>query len=137
MSESRGREPSEQELAAAMAEQLRQMRVEELVASSLQTLLAVGYQRLTGPALQAEDLGQVQLAVEAIRALLPVAERFVAPEGLVQFRQALSELQLGYASAARAAGIAPEPPAAGGEPPAAGGEPPRRRTTIWTPGGEV
>jgi hypothetical protein len=142
MSESEQRMPSDEEIAAAMAEQLRTMRVEELVASSLQTLLAVGYQRLAGgPSARPEDIAQAQLAIEAIRGLLPVAERFIAPEGLVQFRQALAELQMGYASAARAAGMPAEPPPPEQGPAQGPGpaqpQPPPRRSTIWTPGGEV
>src|SRR5919197_5062585 len=116
------REPDEEELARAMAEQLRRMRVEDLIASTLQTLLALGYQRL-GPGAGRENVTQVELAIEAIRGLLPVAERFLPPEALVPFRQALAELQLGYASAAREAGVETRAPAAGQAPPA-GGAPP-------------
>jgi hypothetical protein len=138
---SEGRPPSEEELAEALAEQIRSLRVEQLVASALQTLLAVGFGRLEGEGGAPPDLRQAELAVETIRAPLPVAGRFAPPAAIAELRGALAELQLAYAAAARRTGGAPSatgqpPPGPGQPPPGPPQPPPRTRPTIWTPGGE-
>jgi hypothetical protein len=135
--------PEERELAAAYAEQVRQMRIEQLLASTVQTALELGFLR-TGmePAAGVErDLGQVELAVETVRALIPVIERLAGTETANAYRAALSDLQLAYASASGTRAPAPDPPSAAGpgQPP-----PPRQpdvetppRPKIWTPRGDV
>jgi hypothetical protein len=46
------------------------------------------------------DLDQARLAIEALKALLPVLEGNVPPEALRDFNQVLTNMQLAYASAA-------------------------------------
>ncbi|MHB8656386.1 MAG: hypothetical protein ACYC91_00295 [Solirubrobacteraceae bacterium] len=92
-----GQEPSEEELRAAYEEEIRKIRVEHVVLEQIVTLVNLGMRR-TGlaPGTEAErDRGQVQLAIDSIRALLPVVEG-IAPEQLPPIRQALSQLQLAY-----------------------------------------
>ena len=125
----------------AYAAQLAQLRIEQLIASTAQTALELGFRR-TGLAPGSEgelDLLQVELAVETVRALLPLIERLAGGDAATAYRGALSELQLAYARAAEAAGAPPPRPTAqappGGGPPPAAAQPPRPK--IWTPRGDV
>ena len=85
---------------------------------------------------EARDLQQTEVAIETIRALLPVLER-IAPQALPQYRQALSELQLAYAEAMKPPPPEPEQPSAAEEPEAAPDIPVAERPKIWTPRGDV
>lgn len=132
--------PEEHELAEAYADQLRRLRIEQLLASTVQTALELGFLR-TGlePAAGVErDLAQVELAVETVRALIPVIERLAGPETGNAYRAALSDLQLAYASArgpSRPAAGEPEPPQPPPPPAPDVQTPPRPK--IWTPRGDV
>ena len=95
------------------------------------TLINLGMRR-TGlvPGTEAErDPTQVRVAIDAIRALLPLLEQ-AAPQQISPIREALSQLQLAYVriggAPGPAAGDAPpegEPGAGGGDPGAGGGDP--------------
>ena len=128
MSEDEGRAAEE-----AAAEYMRRIPVAEVVVSTAQTMIELGYRR-TGLVAGAEgerDLAQTEIAIEAVRALLPVLERLLEPASVTSLKGALSQLQLAYA---RAAEPAPKE-AAPGEEPAPSVE--AVRPKIWTPGGEV
>ncbi len=134
--------PEERELAEAYADQLRRLRIEQLLASTVQTALELGFLR-TGlePAAGVErDLAQVELAVETVRALIPVIERLAGPETGNAYRAALSDLQLAYASASgprQPAAGEPEPPAPPPPPPPSPDVQTPPRPKIWTPRGDV
>jgi len=135
---------AEQDVQEAAAEFMRTVPVQDVIVSMVQTVFDVGYRRtgLVGGGGE-RDLAQTALAIETVRALLPVLERVLEPASMTALRSALSELQLAYADATKepageAAGPA-EPAAPGSEPPPA---PPESRITperpkIWTPGGDV
>jgi hypothetical protein len=130
----------------AAAEFMRTVPVQDVIVSMVQTVFDVGYRRtgLVGGGGD-RDLAQTALAIETVRALLPVLERVLEPASMTALRAALSELQLAYADAAKepAAGEAagPREPAAGeGEPPSPPSSESRiapERPKIWTPGGDV
>ncbi len=150
-------EPTEEELRAAYEAELSKIRVEHVLLEQVVTLVNLGMRR-TGlaPGTEGErDPGQVQLAIEAIRALMPLVDD-VAPEQANPIRQALSQLQLAFvrigggpesggapgpATGAEGPG-APTPagPAAGGtDAPAGPGEseapgPAQRSGRLWIPG---
>ena len=112
-------EPTEEEMRAAMEEQLRQIRVEDVVLQTVATLVNLAGRRL-GLAEGAEDerdLDQARIAIEATRALLPL----LSGEEATAVRQALSQLQMAFAREAQGAeeGAAGAPSAAGGPSPAA------------------
>ena len=88
-------EPSPDELV----EQLRRLRISDLLLSSMSTIAQLAYAKLEP---EARDLAQARLAIEALRALVPVLEESgsVPDEALRDFRQVISNLQLAYASAA-------------------------------------
>jgi hypothetical protein len=93
-----GSDPSEEELRAAIEEQLRKLRVEDVVLQSLATLMSLAGRRLgLAPGSEDErDLGQARLAIDAARAL----SGLVADADAAAIREALSQLQLAYARVA-------------------------------------
>ncbi len=114
------RQPSEEELRAAYEAEIKRLRVEHILLDNVAALANLGMRR-TGlaPGTESErDPDQVRLAIESIRALLPVLEQ-AAPSQIGAIRDAVSQLQIAYV---RIGGQSPE---AGGPPPAgAGGSPP-------------
>ena len=92
----RTREPTEHELAEQFREELKRIKVVDLLVQTLYTVSSLGYHRLSG---EDEDLEQARLAIEALRALLPVLEGAVPEEATRDFQQVLSNMQLAYASA--------------------------------------
>ena len=76
--------------------ELRRLKVSDLLLQTLYTVSSLGYHRLSG---EDEDLEQARLAIEALRALLPVLEGAVPEEATRDFQQVLSNMQLAYASA--------------------------------------
>jgi hypothetical protein len=152
-----GSRPTEEQLRAAYEEQIKQVRVEDLILENVVTLINLAMRR-TGLAPGTEDErdpGQVRLAIESVRSLLPLLEQSAPqdapPDHLRQLRDALSQLQMAYVriGGGTAQGKAPEPsdsPSAGSEPGPPGaaeapasskpGEPgPAQRSgRLWVPG---
>lgn len=107
-----GGQPTEEELRAAYEAELSKVKVEHVLLEQVVTMINLGMRR-TGlmPGTESErDPAQVRLAVESIRALLPMIEQ-AAPQQVSPIREALSQLQLAYVK------IGGAPPGAGGEPP--------------------
>jgi hypothetical protein len=144
-----GGAPTEEEMRAALEEQMRQVTVDDLILQTAASLVNLTARRIAKP--DEQDLEQGRLGIEAINALAP----FITGEQADQVRQALSELQMLYAREARGGegggeeggGPGPEQPApeGGGSPPPRpepsqgpqsprprGAEPPPR---LWTPRG--
>ena len=118
-------QPSEEELRAAYEAEIKKVRVEHLLIEHVVTLVNLGMRR-TGlaPGTESErDPGQVRLAIEAIRAVLPMVEQ-AAPAQARQIRDALSQLQLAFVriGGAPSSERAADSPAATGTP--AAGSPP-------------
>jgi hypothetical protein len=145
-----GRPPTEEELRAAYEEQIKQLRIEDVIVQTLVSLVNLGGRRagFVPGAEDERDLDQVRLAIEGVRALLPLVEEELGPEaGTV--RQALSQLQMMYARASgteapggAAEGEAQPPPSAEQPPPPAEPEAPapgeqgpaQRSGRLWIPG---
>lgn len=120
-------EPSEEELRAHLEEQLRQVRVEDLLVESAASIVNLTVRRIAKP--DEQDLEQARIGIEAVRALVDLVEGDVAG----QIRSALSELQLLYARASRGEPLE-GPPSGTPEDPAQApksAEPPPK---LWTPG---
>ena len=83
---------SEEQLAAA----LEQLKVADLLVHSLSTISSLAYHRL---AEEHRDLDQARLAIESLRALVPVLRGSVPDELVRDFEQVTANLQLAYASA--------------------------------------
>lgn len=145
--------PSEAEMQAALEEQMRNLRVEDVLVQTTVTLVNLGARRLgltpaPGEEPGAErDIGQAKTAIEAVRALLPLCPAEVAE----QIGPALSQLQMAFAREAQGAGEpssasaqpgqAPTGAQEGGDQGGAGGgadadaERAKARAKIWTPPG--
>jgi hypothetical protein len=95
-------ERSDEELARELAEELRRLRVEDVLIQALVTISSIGYRRLglTEDTREDRDLEQARLAIETLRAVTPVLEQVVPPELVQQFAEQVASLQLAYAKAA-------------------------------------
>jgi hypothetical protein len=152
--ESQGGPPSEEELRARLEEELRKVTVRDVLLQTIVTLVNIGGQRLglggpTDPAeaeAEGRDLEQVRMAIEAVRALLPLLE--TSEEGAEQvrpIRDALAQLQLVYAREVSsgdagkgpAGGEGTAPPSRPQKPPQPRGEAERGgdRGGLWVPPG--
>lgn len=150
-------QPTEEELRAAYEEEVKKIRVEHVLLEHVVSLVNLGMRR-TGLSRGTEDerdVAQVHLAIDGIRAMLPLLER-TAPEQVKPVRDALSQLQLAYVKiggseqqgatreqgAAAAAGEPEAPADPGAQQPKPGkpGEnpeepgPAQRSGRLWVPG---
>jgi hypothetical protein len=136
-------EPSEEQIRA-FEEQLKRLRVEDVLVQTLVTFVNLGARRLglTGEP-ESRDLDQAKLAIEGARALMPL----VPPDELGPIRDALSQLQMAFARESQGVpeppSDAPQPAAEEQAPPAPEGAPTpeeeaeraKARSKIWTPPG--
>ena len=138
-----GREPTEEEMRAALEEQMRNIRVEDVVLQTTATLINLAGRRVGLAAEPGQDpsgdvdLQQAKLAIDGARALAPLCP----PEQSEPIQQALSQLQMAYARLAQAPGAdAPEEPQAAPADPEAEAkareeaERAKARSKLWTPG---
>ena len=93
--------PPDDELLNQLEEELKALKVSDLLVQTLYTVSSLGYRRLSE---QDRDLDQARLAIEALRALVPVLEGSASEELLRDFKQVMANLQLAYAEAAKNAG---------------------------------
>ena len=132
--------PSEEELRAQLEEELRRITVRDVLLQTIVSLVNLGGQRL-GLAPGSEDMrdtDQARLAIEGVRALLPLVEEQDA-EQVRPIRDALSQLQLAYAQLAGTGDI-PEPGPPGSQQPeqqgpGRGPERPAGAGGLWVPPG--
>ncbi len=93
-----GQEQEPEELTPEeLLEHIRRMKVSDLLLSTITTVAQLGYAKLD-PA--GRDLEQARLAIESLRAILPLLEGAVPEEVLRDFSQVTANLQLAYAKAA-------------------------------------
>jgi len=95
-------EPTEEEIARALADELRKLKIEDVLIQNLITISSIGYRRLglTPETKDDRDLVQAQLAIDTMRALIPVLEKAIPADLLREFNQSIASLQLAYAKAA-------------------------------------
>jgi hypothetical protein len=147
MSDQQQPQMSEEELRAAyeaqLEEQLKSLRVEDVVVQTIVTLVNLGGRRAgLAPGTEAErDPDQLRLAIEGARALLGLIEAELGPDGAA-IRDALSQLQLAYAQlaggpdaggpASEGGPVGPQDPPAQGDP--GGSGPAQSSGRLWIPG---
>jgi hypothetical protein len=136
---------SEEELRAAyeqqLEEQLRQLRVEDVIVQTIVTLVNLGGRRAgLAPGTEDErDPAQLRLAIEGARALLPLIESELGPDGAA-IREALSQLQMAYAQLSAGGAGEGDHPAGAGDAPASedpqesGPGPAQSSGRLWVPG---
>jgi hypothetical protein len=88
---------NERELVEQLQAELSRLKVSDLLVQTVYTISSLGYHRLSG---ESKDLEQARLAIEALKALLPVLQGAVADEVVRDFNQVLANMQLAYASSA-------------------------------------
>ncbi|GAC1316151.1 MAG: hypothetical protein NVSMB25_01320 [Thermoleophilaceae bacterium] len=137
------REPGEEELRAALEEQMRNIRVEDVIVQTVVTLVNLAGRRLgLAGSEDPKDAAQAKLAIDAARALVPL----LPDEQTGPVRDALSQLQMAYVRETGAAAGAPAPggegtPAATSSPQAGPAQSPeeaeraKARAKLWTPPG--
>lgn len=115
-------QPSEEEMRAALQEELKKVRVEQVVLEATVSILNVSVMRagLVPGSEGDRDLDQVRVGIEGVRALLPLVE-LIAGEQARPIRDALSQLQMAYVQAAEQAGESAGAPGETQRPPAAAG----------------
>ena len=98
MSSEQGRPPTEDELSQAYEEEMKRIKVEDVLVQTLVSLLNLGGRRagLVPGAEEERDSQQLGQAIEGARALMPLVEGALG-EDAGQIRQALSQLQMAFA----------------------------------------
>jgi hypothetical protein len=133
--------PSEEELRAAYEAEIKKVRVEHVLLEHVVTMINLGRRR-TGLAPGTEDErdpAQVQLAIEAIRAVMPALEQ-VAPQQAAPIRDALSDLQLAFVKIGGPSEAPGQPAQTAAQEPAPttpqpeGKGPAQRSGKLWVPG---
>ena len=126
------RQPTEEELRAALEEEMRRVTVDDVLLQSAVSLVNLGGRKAgLAPGTEGErDLVQVQAAIDGVSALLPVLEAR-GREEVRPIRDALSQLQMAYT---RLAGEGGAPPSAGEPPKADEPGPARSSGRLWVPG---
>jgi hypothetical protein len=86
----------EQKIVEELQAELAKLKVSDLLLQTLYTVSSLGYHRLSG---ETKDLEQAKLAIEALKALVPVLQGSVPEEAVRDFQQVLANMQLAYAAA--------------------------------------
>jgi len=152
-----GGQASEEELRAAYEAEIKKIRVEQVLLDQVVSLVNLGMRRtgLSAGTEDERDLEQVRLAIETIRAMLPLIERS-SPQHIGPIRDALSQLQLAFVRIGGSSGSStstaeagttepadrqPEPQGPGQDQPVEGQGPQRegpgpaqRSGRLWVPG---
>jgi hypothetical protein len=124
-------QPSEEELRAQLEEEIRKVRVEDVVLQSAVSILNLSARRIAKD--DERDLDQAKVGIDAARSLVEL----VRPEAQPQLRQAISELQVLYAKHAGEGSAGGEEGEGGPEPAPEQGksEQPKGDSGLWTPPG--
>ena len=124
-------QPSEEEIRAQLEEEIKKVRVEDVILQSLVSVLNLGARRIAKE--DERDLEQGKLGIDAARALV----EFVPEDAQKEIRQALSELQLLYAKQTEGGDDSGEDTGAGEEPESGSEQgsstPPKGDSGLWTP----
>jgi hypothetical protein len=124
-------QPTEEELRAQIEEQLRQVRVEDVIVECAASIIQLTVRRIAKP--DEQDLEQARIGIEAVRALVDLVDGEVGG----QIRSALSDIQLLYARASRGEPLEGPPQEASEAPPEAPESAPQSQEPppkLWTPG---
>jgi hypothetical protein len=82
--------------AEDLAEQIRRLKIEDILFSTISTLGQLAYAKL-----DARELDQARLAIDAIAALLQTLDERADAHVLRDFRQLLANVRLSFADAAK------------------------------------
>jgi hypothetical protein len=136
-----GEPQSEEELRARLEEELKRITVRNILIQTVVTLVNLGGQRLgsSEATRDVRDLAQTRMAIDAVRALLPLLETTDEDaEQMRPVRDALAQLQIAYA---RELGATPadrketETEAEAGQPQQQPEQPRKPSGRLWVPPG--
>jgi hypothetical protein len=125
------REPTDEELRAALEEQMRRITVKDVLLQTVVTLVNLSARKLGLVEGEEKDLEQARLGIDAARALLPL----LPDEEMAPVKEALSQLQMAYAQAAGGGEAKPETQDPTPETQDEDAERAKARAKIWTPPG--
>ena len=96
-------ELEQEQLARELVEELRKLRVEDVLVNTLVHVSTIGYRRLglTEDSVDERDLDQSRLAIQTMQALVPVLEGFLPEDVVSGFSEQVANLQLAYVKAAK------------------------------------
>ena len=129
-----GSRPTQEEMRERLEEQLRAVRVQDLLLESVVSVLNLAARRIAKE--DERDLEQARVGIEAVRAVIGLLDE----EPAAQVRTALAEVQMLYArhaggpasTAGEGGAESPEPPQQQQRP---GGAQRQRPSKLWTPPG--
>jgi hypothetical protein len=87
---------NDEELLRKVEEQLRDLKVSDVLLQTLYTVSSLGWHKLSSTD---RDLEQAKLAIEALRTLLPVLADTMPAEVKRDLEQMIANMQLAYATA--------------------------------------
>jgi hypothetical protein len=87
---------SEEDLVEQLQEELKKLKVSDVLVQTVFTVSSLGYGKLGE---EDRDLAQARLAIEALRALVPVLKGTVPDQVTHDFEQLVANMQLAYAKA--------------------------------------
>jgi hypothetical protein len=96
LADTEGKPQPDDELIRQLEEELKRVKVSDLLVQTLYTISSLGYSRL---GTENRDLEQAKLAIETMRALVPVLEGSVQADVIGDFNQVTANMQLAYAKA--------------------------------------
>ena len=88
---------SQEELLARLEEEYAKLKVADVLVQTVFTVSSLGYRSLGE---EHRDLDQAKLAIDALRALVPVLKGALPAEITRDFDQVVANMQLAYAKAA-------------------------------------
>jgi hypothetical protein len=99
-------QPSDEELRERVEEELKRIKVSDVLLQSCYTISSLGYGKMAAPP-EERDLEQARLAIDALRALTPILEGVFPAEVTRDLGQVTANMQLAYAKAAAEQGKDP------------------------------
>ncbi len=90
-------EPTETELLEQLQAEFAKLKVSDVLVQTVFTVSQLGYRSLGE---EGRDLEQAKLAIESLRALVPVLKDSIPPELTRDLDQLVANMQLAYAAAA-------------------------------------
>ncbi len=87
-------QPTDAELLERLEAELKKLKVSDVLVQTVFTLSSLGFQKLGE---EGRDLEQAHLAIESLRALVPLLEGALPADAIRDLNQTIANLQLGYA----------------------------------------
>jgi hypothetical protein len=97
VAEEHAQQPTEEELLDQLETDLKKLKVSDVLVQTVLTVSSLGYRKLD---VEDRDLEQARLAIESLRALVPVLKGAVPDQVARDFEQMVANMQLAYAKAA-------------------------------------